>query len=102
MLCLKHELHTYIILLPIFHNRLKVHFKYLISKHVLHTYGILLPIFHNRLKVYFEYLIFKTFAACLQYASLVHSYCLTEYTFSIPKMAVYLKYMSEESEMSTT
>ena len=67
-----------------------------------HAFSTLLPVFHNRLKVYFKYLIFKTFAVCLQYASLVDSYCLTEYTFSIPKMAVYLKYMLKASEMSTT
>ena len=52
--------------------------------------------------VYLKYLIFKTFAVCLEYAPLVGSYCLTEYTFSIMKMSVYLKYMPKESEMSTT
>ena len=59
------------------------------SKHLWHTVSILLPVFHNRLKIYFKYLISKTFAVYMQYASFVELYCVTKYTFSIMKMTVY-------------
>ena len=39
-----------------------------------HLFSILLSVFHNRLKVYFRYLIFTTFAVHLQYTSLVELY----------------------------